>query len=193
LDKDGTLVRNVPYNVDPRQIRLMPGAPAALRRLAGAGYRLIVVSNQSGVAFGMFAEHALVGVADRLRQLFAAEGVTLDDFLWCPHHPLGVSTRYAFDCDCRKPAPGLITRAAARHAIDLGRSWLVGDILDDVEAGRRAGCRTILLLNGGETEWRMSPRRIADGSAGDLAEAAAMILEQAHRERKASSQYEGAP
>lgn len=150
LDKDGTLIENIPYNVDPARIRLAPGAGAALRRLRAAGYRLFVVSNQSGVARGYFGVEALEGVERRLRELLRGEGVEIDGVRWCPHHPRGTVAAYTRACDCRKPAPGLILSLAAEHGIDLARSWMVGDTPADVEAGRRAGCRTVLLAPTGE-------------------------------------------
>src|SRR5205085_6378312 len=94
----------------------------------------------------------------------------------CPHHPDGTVERYARACACRKPQPGLLLRAARDHDLDLARSWLVGDILDDVEAGRRAGCRTVLLDNGHETEWVLTPERLPHHIACDLAQAADLIL-----------------
>ena len=179
LDKDGTLVVDVPYNVDPELIRLAPGAPEGLPALHAAGYALIVISNQSGVARGLFAEEALTAVEARLRALLSELGVPLTGFYACPHHPEGEVADYAVRCDCRKPEPGLVTRAAAEHRADLARSWFVGDILDDVEAGRRAGCRTVLIDNGNETEWRLSPDRQPHHVAADLAEAARIIAQHA--------------
>jgi D-glycero-D-manno-heptose 1,7-bisphosphate phosphatase len=176
LDKDGTLVVDVPYNVDPALIRLAPGAGEGLRAVSAAGYRLVVVSNQSGIARGSFPESALVVVERRLRELLAECGVALAGFYWCPHHPGGNVADYAVACECRKPQPGLILRAARELGIDTGQSWMVGDILDDVEAGRRAGCRTVLLDNGNETEWLRSPARMPDLVAADLADAARLIL-----------------
>jgi histidinol-phosphate phosphatase family protein len=175
LDKDGTLVEDVRYNVEPERIRLMPGAAEGLRQLHAAGYPLVVVSNQSGVARGLFAEEALVAVEGRLRKLVADVGVPLAGFYYCPHHPEGTVPAYAVECDCRKPAPGLLLRAARERGFDLSRSWLVGDILNGVEAGRRAGCRTILLDNGHETESAMSPERMPEFTASDLVEAARII------------------
>lgn len=175
LDKDRTLVEDVPYNVDPARIRLMPRAGDALRLLAGCGYRLIVVSNQSGVARGYFAENKLTAVEKRLRQLFTAEGAELGGFYWCPHHPEGIVPTYAVWCSCRKPAPGLLLQAADEHGIDLRRSWMVGDILDDIEAGNRAGCRTVLLANGGETQWILDRHRIPTLVSRDLEQASRRI------------------
>lgn len=160
LDKDGTLIENVPYNINPDLIRLTPGVAEALPILHAAGYRLMVISNQSGVARGYFPEAALRAVETRLRDLLAQLGVPLSGFYYCPHHPDGSIPAYAVACSCRKPAPGLLRRAAMEQNLDLARSWFVGDILDDVEAGRGAGCRTILLANGNETEWQLSAQRL---------------------------------
>jgi D-glycero-D-manno-heptose 1,7-bisphosphate phosphatase len=176
LDKDGTLIENVPYNVDPERIRLLPGAADGLRSFHAAGYELFVITNQSGVARGYFDEEALGAVETRLRQLILAEtGVPLAGFYYCPHHPAGVVARYSCDCTCRKPGPGLILRAAAEHGISLGASWVIGDILDDIEAGNRAGCRTVLIDNGNETEWLAGPWRRPHLTALNLARAACLI------------------
>ena len=106
LDKDGTIIENVPYNVNPERIRLNPGAEEGLNRLHRAGYLLFVVSNQAGVARGYFPESALQGVEARLRELLAAFGVPLAGFTYCPHHPEGSVEGLSMVCDCRKPAPG---------------------------------------------------------------------------------------
>ena len=176
LDKDGTLVENVPYNVDPARIRLGAGAVEGLPLLHAAGYPLIVISNQSGVARGYFAEEALGAVEAGLRALLEEIGVPLVGFYYCPHHPDGTVAAYAVTCECRKPLPGMIVRAAREHDIDLEHSWFVGDILHDVEAAHRAGCRAVLLDNGHETEWELSPLRTPEVVAADLAEAARAIV-----------------
>ena len=176
LDKDGTLVEDIPYDVDPGLIRLSAGAAAGLRLLHAAGFRLIVISNQSGVALGRFPESALAGVHARLEELLADVGVPLAGFYYCPHHPQGQLPGYTQACLCRKPQPGLITRAAWDHEIDLAGSWFVGDILDDVEAGHRAGCRTVLVDNGHETLWQRSPLRWPHHVATSLADAALRII-----------------
>ncbi len=176
LDKDGTLVEDIPYNVEPARIRLMPGAGEALGSLQAAGFHLFVISNQSGVARGYFDEAALRASLDHLRVMLAKEGVRLNGFYYCPHHPEGNVASYSQKCDCRKPAPGLLLRAGREHDIDLAQSWFVGDILNDVEAGRRAGCRTILVDNGHETEWVRTPLREPDYTVKDLMDAARLIL-----------------
>jgi D-glycero-D-manno-heptose 1,7-bisphosphate phosphatase len=146
IDKDGTLIRDVPYNVDPRNIWLMPGVGVALRRLQNEGYKLIVISNQSGVARNLFQENDLLPVNRQIQTLLAPYRVKLDAFYYCPHEP-------SDGCGCRKPMPGMILRAARDHAVEPRISWMIGDILHDIEAGNRAGCRTIHFDNGNETEW----------------------------------------
>ncbi len=164
MDKDGTLVENVPYNADPARIRLAPGAEDAVARLSRRGYRVIVVSNQPGVALGLFSESDLRQVENHLRKALPA----LDGFYCCPHAP-------EHGCECRKPACGLLVAAAREQGVDLGKSWMVGDILDDVEAGRRAGCRTVLVDVGNETEWNLNERRRPHVMVPGLAEAAEAI------------------
>lgn len=176
LDKDGTLVVDVPYNVDPRRIVLASGIATGLKRLSDAGFKLVVISNQSGVAHGYFEEEALRGVILRLAELLGEHGVRLDGFYYCPHHPQGEIARYTGECECRKPQPGMIQRAARDLQIDLSRSWMIGDILDDVEAGHRAGCRAVLIDNGNETKWRMTDQRQPDCRAADMDAAAQWIL-----------------
>ncbi len=157
IDKDGTLVENVPYNADPAHLRFMPGATDALRRLAQRGFALVMVTNQSGLARGRFSAaqwELLLGVL--LARLKHEAGVTLLDVMVCPHAP-GSDGRPL--CTCRKPSPGMLLHAARLHGLDLARSWMIGDTLDDVEAGRRAGCRSVLFRSGGETLWQRSALR----------------------------------
>lgn len=177
LDKDGTLVENVPYNVNPALIELTWHAGQGLQLLRQLGYALFVVTNQPGVARGLFTEAALGPVEHRLAERLAQYGVTLDGFYYCPHSPDGVIGRYAIPCTCRKPMPGMLLRAAYEHGIALAQSWMIGDILHDVEAGRRAGCRTVLIDNGNETEWKLSSLRTPHLTAPDLYAAAQMIAE----------------
>ncbi len=175
LDKDGTLVENIPYNVNPALIELTWQAGQGLQLLKQMGYALFVVTNQPGVAKGLFTEAALDSVQHRLAERLAQYGVTLDGFYYCPHSLDGVISRYAIACTCRKPMPGMLYRAAHEHGIDLSRSWMIGDILNDVEAGRRAGCKSVLIDNGNETEWHLSPQRTPHLRAPNLYAAAAMI------------------
>jgi histidinol-phosphate phosphatase family protein len=187
IDKDGTLVENVPYNVDPALLRFMPGAGAALARLQRAGLALVIVTNQSGIARGLFTreqfdapQHALL---QRLQQEF---GVAIDGVEMCPHGPDddGHPT-----CLCRKPAPGMLIRAAHTHGLDLARSWIVGDTLDDVEAGHRAGSGGFLFHSGGETVWRRSPLREPDASFDDWA----ALADHVERLMAAHARHAGQP
>ena len=176
LDKDGTLIEDKSYNVNPADMHLTFGAADGLRMMHDLGYRLIVISNQSGVARGYFTEAALEQVEWRLRELLAEIRIPLDGFYYCPHHPDGVIAEYAVTCDCRKPAPGMLFRAAHEHSIDLKISWVIGDILDDVQAGKRAGCRAILIDH--ENETADTPERTPHYRVDNLQQAAERILEE---------------
>ena len=176
IDKDGTLIENVPYNVDPAQLRFMPGAGQALAALASAGLALVIVTNQSGLARGYFTRAQFAQLQDALlRRLRDEAGVRIDDVLLCPHEP-DAQGRPA--CLGRKPAPGMLITAARRHGLDLTRSWMVGDTLDDVEAGRRAGARGLLFDSGGETVWRRSPLREPEAVFDNWAALAAHVLDE---------------
>jgi D-glycero-D-manno-heptose 1,7-bisphosphate phosphatase len=183
IDKDGTLVHDVPYNVDPARIELIPGAGDALRAVQDAGFLLFVVSNQPGVALRRFPMSALRTVEARLDELLAPFGVVFTAYCWCPHPPAGV--RGGVACTCRKPRPGLLLDAAATHGVELARSWMIGDILDDIEAGNRAGCRTVLVDRGSETRWRTGRLRTPNAIVYQLADAVALILDGA-REQSAA-------
>lgn len=193
LDKDGTVIEDVPYNVDPQQIRLLPGVLQGLRLLQNAGYRLVIVSNQSGVALGRFPEAALKDVEHRLRELLMTAGVKLDGFYYCPHHPRGIAACYARDCDCRKPQAGLILRAANELGIDVQKSWMIGDILNDIEAGRRAGCRTILVDRGNETEWRLSPDRCPHFTVSTFLDATERMISSCSSRKSDAIPFEAVP
>ena len=184
LDKDGTLIDDYPYNVDPALITLTENSVEGLKWLQSAGYLLIVVSNQSGLAFGYFNEDGLLKAKEKLTGLLSDKGVNLDGFYYCPHHPDGKVERYIVDCSCRKPKPGLIFQAANELCVDISRSWMVGDILHDVEAGERAGCRTILIDNGNETEWVMNEYRVPEKKFTTINQAAAYIIAHADQEKQ---------
>jgi len=176
LDKDGTLVEDVPFNVDPAQLRFAPRAFQALRRLAARGFALVIVSNQPGLACGRFDAGQWAGMRVAIEAAFAQAGVPLAAVCWCPHAPDGAGRPL---CSCRKPEPGMLLAAAHALGLALPRSWMVGDILDDVEAGCRAGCRTVLLDVGHETVWARGPQRVPDARVPGLWEAAHHIIEHA--------------
>ena len=175
LDKDGTLIEDLPYNVDPQRIRFAPGAREALPLFHAAGFRLVVITNQSGVARGYFTEADLARVADHLTAMLAEVGVPLAGFYACPHHPQGVN-EYARVCGCRKPEPGLILDAARDLDIDLARSWFIGDTWYDVAAGLRAGCRAVQVGPEHRLAHTLPPDRRPHHAVANLAEAARAIL-----------------
>ena len=164
LDRDGTIMTDVEYCGDPRRVEVFPIAPEALRRLRRAGYKIIVITNQSGIGRGYFTEadyRAVEGEVDR--QIGAG---VIDATYFCPDVPDSGSK-------CRKPEPGMILEAQRDHRIDLGRSFMIGDKQIDAECGRRAGLRTILVRSGQEQH---NAAAAADWTANDLAEAAEIIL-----------------
>ena len=176
LDKDGTLIPDIPYNVNPELITLQPDVVEGLQRLQMAGYQLIIISNQAGVARGYFIEDKLPAVIQRMADLFAAHQLKLSGFYYCPHYPEGSVNGYNVECECRKPMPGMLLKAGKEHNIDLAESWMIGDILNDVEAGNRAGCKTVLIDNGNETEWIAGPMRTPAFVCNTINQAAENIL-----------------
>jgi histidinol-phosphate phosphatase family protein len=169
----GTLIDDERGDVGSARPRLMPHALEGLRLLGQAGYRLIVVCQRPGLARALFGRAALSRFHAAVGRLAQLEGVRIDDFHVCPHAP---AARPVPACLCRLPAPGLLRQAARSHGLDLSQSWMVGDTLDDVEAGRRAGCHTAMLDIGNETEWRMTPLRRPELRAANLLDAAEAIL-----------------
>ncbi|CAA9892863.1 D,D-heptose 1,7-bisphosphate phosphatase [Candidatus Methylobacter favarea] len=184
IDKDGTLIHDVPYNIDPHHIRLMEDAGHSLYRLKKAGYQLIVISNQAGIARGLFNKSDLLPVNRQIQLLLAPYAVNIDAFYYCPHGPDD-------GCDCRKPKQGMILRAAEDHAVELPVSWMIGDILHDVEAGNRAGCRTVLFDNGNETEWLKGDWRQPRYSVKNLTAAADIICDYERGRRAYERQVSG--
>jgi D-glycero-D-manno-heptose 1,7-bisphosphate phosphatase len=176
LDKDGTLIPDIPYNVNPDMITLQPDTINGLQRLRDDGFLFIVISNQAGVARGYFTEDKLPAVEKRLKELLAEHSITLNGFYYCPHYPEGKVDGYNINCDCRKPKPGMLFKAALDHGIELAESWMIGDILNDVEAGNLAGCKTILIDNGNETEWIAGSMRVPTHICSSINHAADQIL-----------------
>ncbi len=178
LDRDGTIIEDAGYLSDAAALVLLPGAAAAIRRLNQAGLAVVVVTNQSGVARGLFTEQAVQDVHAALSVALAREAAVVDAFYYCPHHPDGEIEAYRVACGCRKPAAGLLHGATRDLGLDLARSWLVGDKQLDVDCGVAAGCRTILVRTGkGAAEERSAGRTLrADAILNNLMEAAEWIL-----------------
>lgn len=171
LDRDGTLIRDAHYLSDPAKVELLPGVPETLKQLADAGFALVVITNQSGIARGLLTEAQYESVRERLDALLAAEGVTLTASYHCPHEP-----ERSGPCECRKPGTLLYRRAADDHGIDLTRSVFLGDRWRDVAPGRALGGRGIL-IPGPNTpaEDRRKAGREAEVAA-DLASAVALVV-----------------
>lgn len=174
LDRDGTLNEEVGYLSRPEDLRLLPGAAAAVAALNARGIPVIVVTNQSGIGRGYYGWKEFAAVMSRMGTLLALENAHLDAVYAAPHHAEGQGDYAEADHPDRKPNPGMLIRAAEEHGLDLTRSWMVGDKALDVEAGRRAGCRTCLVRTGygaGEEECG------ADLEADDLKAAVDLILQ----------------
>lgn len=148
LDRDGTINVEKDYLIDPKEFEFIAGVPQALKRLQDAGFLLVIVTNQSGVARGYFDLDDVHRLHDHMCQLLRDYGVTINRIEICPHHPNQGAGEFRRECDCRKGRPGMLLRAATDLQIDLKRSFMVGDKLADVDAGLAAGCRTFMVLTG---------------------------------------------
>ena len=145
LDRDGTLIEDPGYLNSPKQVKLLDGTADALAEFREMGYKLVVVTNQSAVARGIVTEKVLDKIHDRLKELLAENAIRLDGIYYCPYHPNGSISKYCKQSNDRKPNPGMLLRVADEMDIDLSQSWLIGDSPSDIEAGLRAGCKTILV------------------------------------------------
>ncbi|MFC1633693.1 D-glycero-alpha-D-manno-heptose-1,7-bisphosphate 7-phosphatase [Planctomycetota bacterium] len=145
LDRDNTLINDPGYINHPDQVELLDGVAEALNELKNLGFKLIVVTNQSAVARGIVTEKVLGKIHDRMEELLAEQNAELDRIYYCPYHPDGVVPEFSKESDSRKPAPGMLLKAADEMDLDLNQSWCIGDSAWDVEAGRQAGCKTILI------------------------------------------------
>ena len=178
LDRDGTIIEDLGYLDDPGKILFIPGAREAMRALQEAGFLLVLITNQSGVARGYFSEDLCRKIDERLREVLSRTGVNLDGSYYCPHLPGAVATEYDMKCGCRKPAPGLFEKAARELHIDFSKSWAVGDMLRDLAPAKQLGAKTILVLTGkGGTQLKdENCARTADFVVDDIAGAADAIL-----------------
>ncbi len=181
LDRDGTICEEVGYLNSPDQMHLLPRSADAIRQLNAHNFKVIVITNQSGVARGLIPEENLADIhAEMVRQL-KEEGAFLDGIYYCPHHPAEGNPPYLQECTCRKPGTGLLEKAAEDFNLDLSSSYMVGDHFSDVECGKRIGAKSVLLLTGHgrqalerQQDWPFQP----DYIAADLYEAVLWLLEQ---------------
>jgi D-glycero-D-manno-heptose 1,7-bisphosphate phosphatase len=189
IDKDGTLIPDIPFNVLPQLIKVEQETIRGLKLLRNNGYKLIIVSNQPGIARGYFTPNALNEIWNHINLLLSVHQLKLDAFYYCPHDANDVISPYVITCNCRKPAPGLLLKAAGDWKIELNQSWMVGDILHDIEAGNRAGCRSILINNGNETEWIINPERTPFSMVENFEQAAQLIVKHDNYECQKFESY----
>ena len=180
MDRDGTVCEEMGYVNHLSRSRLLPRSLEAIRCANEHGYLVVIATNQSGVARGLFSEEMVQAVHRQLRERAEAGGARIDAVYYCPHHPREGAAPWRVDCDCRKPRPGMLVRAAREHDIDLARSWMVGDGFPDIEAGAAAGVRVVQVLTGygrglvehHQHEYRSRP----DHTAEDLLDAVRHIV-----------------
>lgn len=178
LDRDGTLIEDVGYLDRVERLQFYPWSVESVRLLNNAGFQVVIITNQAGVARGFFKEAFLADVHGEIRSRFAAGGARIDGFYYCPHDPDAPVEAYRQVCDCRKPLPGLVHKAAQDLSLDLTRSFVVGDRWLDVRVGRAVGARSLLVRTGyGRTEEANGPPGVrADHVADNLVEAVSWIL-----------------
>lgn len=178
LDRDGTLNVDVGYLHALEELELFPWTADALRLLRRAGFALVVVTNQSGIAQGLIAEGFVENAHDEMERRLQPVGAGLDGYYMCPHHPMGSVAKFQIDCQCRKPRPGMIEAAAADLGLDPRRSWVIGDKWSDVELGRAVGARSILVRTGwgADQERRRPAGQQVDAICDNLMEATGFIL-----------------
>lgn len=196
LDRDNTLIEDPGYISDPKVVTLLPGVELALKSLTQCGYKLVVVTNQSGIARGLLTEETLEKIHAELRRQLSDRGAHLDAIYYCPFHPEGTIEEYAKESDLRKPQPGMLELGAKELDIDLSQSWMVGDSARDIEAGQRAGCKTIRVRS--RPDHHATPGLEddedvqADYTVRNLVDAARVIL-RAPRQARAATDAPRAP
>ena len=178
LDRDGTIAKDVPYCRRVEDFEILPRVPEAVRLLNQNGYKVVVITNQSGIARGYFSEATLSLIHQKMVTTLEQAGGHIDAVYVCPHHP-------DEGCDCRKPSPILVKRAATDIGITLDQSYMIGDDSKDVQTGRAAGCRTVLLAT--EPPQQGQPRPLSDHVATDLYDAVQWLLEDATRQPSPSN------
>ena len=181
LDRDGTMIEDVGYLDRLDRLKLFPYTIDAVRLLNQAGFKVVVVTSQNGVANGVLTEEFLAEAHAHLSRAFEASGARVEGYYYCPHSPHATVERYRTDCDCRKPKPGMILAAAADHGLDVARSFVVGDRWRDIEMGIAAGTRAVLVETGyGKTEATRPPASMAHVPVvANLIEATGWILRHA--------------
>ncbi len=143
LDRDGVINKEVSYLSNPDMFEFIEGSIEALKILKQKNFMLIVITNQAGIARGFFTEETLMAIHNKMKKILRNHGIDLVDIYYCPHHP-----DITGPCDCRKPKPGMIIKAKLKHNINLTKSYMIGDTLNDIKTGKAAKCKTVLVLTG---------------------------------------------
>jgi D-glycero-D-manno-heptose 1,7-bisphosphate phosphatase len=177
LDRDGTIIEDPGYLDSCDKVRFLPKVSEAIKRLNESGFKVIVITNQSGVARGYFTEETLKEINRYICQLLAEQGASIDRVYYCPHHIEGIIEAYRKECYCRKPNPGMVEKATRDFDIDLRKSFVIGDKSIDVETGYRTGCRTILLASQESPDKQGEMAVLPDHVAPNLYEAVKWLLE----------------
>ncbi|MFA6431489.1 MAG: D-glycero-beta-D-manno-heptose 1,7-bisphosphate 7-phosphatase [Candidatus Margulisiibacteriota bacterium] len=171
LDRDGTIIEDLGYVSSPDQVKFIPGSIAVIKTLNQAGYKVVVITNQSGVARGLFPEGMVHSVDKKINKELLSGGAYVDHFYYCPHHPEHGHYPYRTECECRKPHDGLIRKAAKDLNIDLSASFMIGDKVTDIEAGQKAGVKTIFVLTGHGEKEKNTFKKAPDHISKDLKDA----------------------
>lgn len=180
LDRDGTLLEEAGYLDRLERLVFFPFSIDAVRLLNRGGFAVVIITNQSGVGRGMYSEEFVIQAHEVVAQRVAEGGGRIDAYYYCPHHPAAEVERYRLACDCRKPAPGMLRRAAVDLSLDLSRSFIIGDKWTDIEVAHAAGAHGILVRTGYGRSSELAPRAGVEPAAvvDDLIAAAAWILRQ---------------
>jgi len=184
LDRDNTIIEDPGYISDSGSVKLLPGVELAIKSLSQTGFKNIVCTNQSGIARGMLTEEDLESIHAELRRQLGEKGAHVDAIYYCPFHPQGTIDKYSRESELRKPKPGMLLKAAGQLGLDLSKCWMVGDAARDIEAGQRAGCRTIRVRGAGEMSQaaqRDDESVQADFTVRNLVEAARIIVRETNR------------
>ncbi len=176
LDRDGTIIEDVGYPHERSKIKFLPGVSKAIKLLNENGFKVIVITNQAGVARGYFTEETVREINRYVQESLAKQGAFIDMIYYCPHHIEGIIEEYSKECYCRKPNPGMIEQAVLEFGIDLKNSFVIGDKISDIEAGQRAGCKTILLAGENHLNNERKITLISEHAAPDLYEAVKWLV-----------------
>jgi len=177
MDRDGTIIEDTGYIDSPERVKFLPGSIEAIKRLKDAGYKVVIISNQAGIARGLLTEDMLQTIDKYIHKKILSGGTHIDGSYYCPHHPEHGVYPYRQACECRKPHTGLVKKAAKEHDLDLSKSFMVGDHSSDIETAKRAGIKSVFVLTGHGPKEKENLKEKPDHFAADLMEAVKWILE----------------